>query len=160
MTIPPMPPGLPAGEETRLFAAVDLVNRAGAKSFEFGYLHEDAPIAEAGWWAQAQYKGAKLMAEHHVSPGHAAEALALRLLAGATCKCGEQVALTDAQPGCRWKLTGEGQQARWVSGCDAPSIPIEAGELGDAEALRRKVEPRMNREQRRAFERDRRRGKV
>lgn len=62
----------------RLVAAVMLVGHTGAQDFEFGYLHDDVPTEKADWWAKAQYRGSRIMVEHHTSPIEAAEALADR----------------------------------------------------------------------------------
>jgi hypothetical protein len=124
-------------DEDALKAAADLVGRTGAKSFQIGYLHDDVPAAEAGWYAYAQYEGTRITAEDHPGPVEAAEALARRLLAGAKCTgCGGLVALSDAgavaypsatltdgtrwdagtackAKQCRWTRVG----ARWEMGC-------------------------------------------
>lgn len=129
---------LPKGVNDRLIAAVDLVGRSGAREFESGYLHDDVPIEEAGWWASALYKGAKIMVEDQPDPIVAAEALAERLLTGSMCNhCEKLVALSDegafayfnahlvdgrswnaaeiAERGqCRWRRIGD----RWVRGCE------------------------------------------
>jgi hypothetical protein len=132
-------PGPPAGvgDEDAVKACADLVSRTGAKSFECGYVHEGAPIAEAGWYATAVYKGAKITAEDKISPAEACDALADRLLSGAQCQhCKGLVTLSDRgafafrkatlatgqrwdaedaakAPQCRWTRTG----ARWERGC-------------------------------------------
>ena len=113
-------------------ACADLVGRAGASGFEIGYLHDDVPVEEAGWYATASYQGARIMAEDHRSPGGAAMALAERLLIGATCRCRQPVALSDVAAGCRWELVGQ----RWEPGCDAPSVHVKA-RRGDHAAMRR-----------------------
>jgi hypothetical protein len=131
----PGPPG--AGDEDAVKACADLVGRTGAKSFECGYLHDDVPVAEAGWYATAVYRGAKLTAEDKASAAEACDALADRLLSGAQCQhCKGLVALSDGgafafrratlatgqrwdaedaakAPQCRWTRTG----ARWERGC-------------------------------------------
>lgn len=101
-----------------IIACADLVGRSGAKDFQIGYLHDDVPVEEAGWYAHASYKGARLMAQDHRSPTSAALALSERLLRGAACRCGQPVTLTDTAPGCRWRLMGQ----RWEPGCNAPSV--------------------------------------
>lgn len=126
------------GLREQLIAAVDLIGRTGATAFEFGYLHDDVPLEEAGWFAHARYKGARIMVEDHPGPGEAVEALARRVLTGAKCRCGKLVALeggtavayestvmTDgsswtlaeaaAAGECQWKRDGD----RWVSACGA-----------------------------------------
>lgn len=117
-----------------LAAAADLVGRTGAKNFEIGYLHDDVPASEAGWYATATFKGAKVIAEG-VGPTEVAAALAERLLTGARCRCGRLVALSDfgavaydadmadgskwtkkqalLAGQCRWKRQG----ARWEMAC-------------------------------------------
>lgn len=130
-------------DEDAVIACADLVGRAGATGFEIGYLHEGVPIEEAGWYAHAQYRGARITAEDHPSPEAAAEALAWRLLTGAKCRCGKLVALSDAgaiaydnahlidgstwtpeqaaEAGqCRWTRNGR----TWTPGCDAPPLRI------------------------------------
>lgn len=131
--------------DDRLFAAIDLVGRTGAKHFEFGYLHDDVPFNEADWWATALYKGTKITVEHHTDPGAAAEALAERILTGGMCNhCKKLVSLTDdgafaffsatladgsewiaemaAERGqCQWRRVGR----TWVRGCDGEA-PLHA----------------------------------
>lgn len=125
-------------DQDALDAAVDLVGRSGAKTFEIGYLHEGVPITEASWYAQAQYKGARIVSENHQGPVEAAEGLARRLLTGAKCThCLGLIALSDAgatfYPGnhlpdgspftekearsrkqCRYRRVGD----KWIRGCE------------------------------------------
>jgi len=83
-------------DEDALMAAVDLVGRTGATAFEIGYLNDDVPPEEAGWYAHAQYRGARITAESS-GPVEAAEALAMRLLAGGKCtNCSGLIALSPA----------------------------------------------------------------
>lgn len=126
-----------------ILACADLVGRAGASEFEIGHLHDDVPVEEAGWYAHAQYQGARIIVDDHRSPTGAALALAERLLSGATCRCGEPVTLSDRQPGCRWRLSGQ----RWEPGCDAPSVRVRRG---DYVAMVKAMEGPMNRAARRA----------
>jgi hypothetical protein len=75
-------------------AAVDLTGRTGARQLEVGYLHDDVPAEQAGWYAHAQYRGARITVEDHAGPVQALEALAWRLLTGAQCQhCHGLVAL-------------------------------------------------------------------
>ena len=123
-------------DEDALVAAADLVGRTGAKEFQIGYLHDDVPAPEAGWYAYAQYNGARIT-EEGAGPVDAAEALARRLLEGGKCtRCGGLIALsghgafaysapvmTDgstwtaqeaAKAGqCRWTRMGR----RWEASC-------------------------------------------
>lgn len=123
-------------DEDALFAALDLVGRTGAEHAEFGYLVEDVPIEDADWYAHVQYVGARIMVEHHRGPLEALEALARKLLTGATCvHCRGLIALSDSgavfvpgvsvsgvqlveadarsRPACRWTRVGP----KWVAGC-------------------------------------------
>lgn len=120
-------------------ACAHLVGRAGASGFEIGYVHDDVPVEEAGWYAVAFYQGARITADDHKSPALAAYALAVRLLTGAQCRCGKPVVL-GGDKGCRWKLTGD----RWEPGCAAPPITVTGGTRGDYEA----ISAAMNRAQR------------
>lgn len=129
-------------------ACADLVGRAGASGFEIGYLHDDVPVEEAGWYAFATYQGARVMVDDHRSPTAAALALAERLLRGAACRCRKPVTLSDSQPGCRWRLAG----ARWEPGCDAPSVHVQ-GKRGDHAAMRRALAEPANRAERRRQQR-------
>lgn len=123
-----------------IIACADLVGRSGAKDFQIGYLHDDVPVEEAGWYAHASYKGARLMAQDHRSPTSAALALSERLLRGAACRCGQPVTLTDTAPGCRWRLMGQ----RWEPGCNAPSVKVDA-EPGDLNAAHNAMASRWER---------------
>lgn len=133
-------------DEDALIAAVELVGRAGATGFQVGYLHDDVPAEEAGWYAHAQYRGHRVTVEDRKSPTEAAEALALEILTGAKCThCGGLVALSDrgamfrstggwveladgslwteeqarALPQCRWTRMG----ATWKRGCESDGPP-------------------------------------
>jgi hypothetical protein len=125
------------GDADAVKACADLVGRTGARSFECGYLRDGVPVAQAGWYATAVFKGAKIIAEDKASPAEACDALAVKLLSGAQCQhCKGLVALggdgafayrsavlvtgqrwdaADAAkaPQCRWTRTG----ARWERGC-------------------------------------------
>lgn len=141
-------------DDDAIIAAADLVGRAGARQLEIGYLHEDVPSDQAGWYAHAQYRGARITAEDHPGPVEAVEALARRLLTGAQCThCRGLVALSDAgamvypgaartdgsrwtdedvaaaraRPQCRYRREGK----LWVRGClarfpERPSGPNRA----------------------------------
>lgn len=128
-----------------IMATVHLVDRCGASDFEIGYLHDDVPLEEAGWWAHAAFRGDRITVADQPSPTAAALALSQRLLTGATCRCRQPVTLTAHQPGCRWRLMGD----RWEPGCDAPPIPVPKGSRGDYGALRAALEQPLNRADRR-----------
>lgn len=122
--------------EEALIAAAELVGRTGARGFEIGYLHDDVPVEEAGWYAHAQYEGVRITVEGP-GPVEAAEALARRLLTGGKCtRCGGLIALSSrgafiypsatltdgtrwdqkdalSTVQCRWRRVGE----HWVAGC-------------------------------------------
>jgi hypothetical protein len=100
-----------------VFAALDLIGRTGAKGTEIGYLNEDVPHEKADWYANAQYQGARITAEHHPGPVEALEALARRLLNGGLCtRCRNKITLSGDDPArCRWTRHGP----KWVRGCEA-----------------------------------------
>ncbi len=121
-----------------VFPAADLIGRAGARTFELGWLIDDVPIELADWWASANFQGVKIQVEHHRGPVEAASALALRILIGAKYShCQKLVALDDdgafayfratlldgtiwnaedaaAAGQCRWYRDSK----RWVRGCE------------------------------------------
>jgi len=101
-------------DDEAITACADLVGRSGATSFIIGYLHEGVPIAEAGWYAHAQYHGARLICENQRGPAEAAEGLSARLLDGARCVYCSLPVVTGDGEGCRWHREG----ARWEPGCE------------------------------------------
>lgn len=113
-----------AFDQDALVAAVNLIGRSGATNIEIGYLHDDVPMEEAGWYATAAYRGARLIEDEHRGPIEAVEALARRVLSGAQCRrCGKEIRLDDDTPGCRWTRQG----AKWTPGCGREidrSIPV------------------------------------
>lgn len=136
-TAPAGPPPFAGFDEDALIASVDLIGRTGARELDFGYQHEDRPVAEADWWATAMYRGHRRTVEHHADPIAALDALARDLLTGARCqKCLGLVALGSggayahpglmfdgstwteeeirAVPQCRWRRVGN----RWTPGCE------------------------------------------
>lgn len=134
-----------------LIAVVDLVGRAGAKSFEIAWDCPHAPdededhfCDQVTWTCSAFYKGHRLFTEPHVLPMDAGMALAVQLLREAQCRCGRRVDLAEGGTGCLWSLKGE----RWEPSCDAPPIDGSAVERGDLVGL--------NREQRRRAKKKRR----
>jgi hypothetical protein len=73
---------------------------------------------------------------HHRSPSSAAQALAEKLLDGATCRCGKQVSLAvSSSEHCRWRLLGD----MWTPDCDVPSISGKGIERGDVEAMKARL---------------------
>jgi hypothetical protein len=147
-------------DEDALFAGLDLVGRTGAQGLQFGWLHDDVPTEEAGWYAHAQYRGARIMVEDQRGPVEAVEALARRLLEGGRCtNCGGLVTLSDRgavafvdshgpdgsrlwtkeeaekAPQCRWTRMGR----RWTAGCDTGDPPRRPGpNRADRRAARRR----------------------
>ena len=146
-------------DEDALIAAADLIGRTGARGFEIGYLHDDVPVAEQGWYAFAQFQGARVTVEG-AGPVEAAEGLARKLLTGGRCRCGKLVALSDdgavafggrmtdgstwtldeaaAAGQCRWTRMGN----RWVSACGA-GLPAQRQQ--DRHQARRKKTKRKRR---------------
>lgn len=94
-----------------IVACVDLVGRTGASGFEIGWLHDDVPIEQAGWYAHAKYQGARITtAGNDAGPAEAADALSRRLLRGGQCMCGKKVTLSgsrDARKWCHWSRHGD-----------------------------------------------------
>lgn len=126
-------------------ACADLIGRAGGKSIEIGWACPHTPdtahnCPDVTWWAQAQWNGARLIRDGHPTPDSACLALAIRVLDGARCRCGEPVALTDTAHGCRWRLVGQ----RWEPSCHVGPIHVP-GPRGDVAAMGRA----LNRKQRR-----------
>lgn len=117
-------------DEDALVAAVDLVGRSGATEFQIGYLHDGVPVAEAGWWAHARYRGARIVVEDFPDPVAAAEALARQLLTGAYCThCGGETVLSGDGTSpiqCRYRRVGK----RWVRGCEGAGRPGARGRRG------------------------------
>lgn len=123
-------------DQDAVSACADLVGRTGATGLEVGYLHDDVPPEQAAWYAHAQFRGARITTDGHRDPIEAMDALCRRILAGAMCRCGKLVALSDdsavAFDGtlvdgtrwtaedargagqCRWRRLGP----RWVRGCE------------------------------------------
>lgn len=139
--------------EDIVIACMDLAGRSGASGFNIGYLNEDAPAEEAGWYAEVMFKGARIVVGDQRSPTAAALALAERLLRGATCRCRRPVTLSDGQEGCRWRLAGK----RWEPGCDVAPVRV-SGERGDYAAMQTALAQPMNRADRRRLKKGRRRG--
>ena len=129
--------GQPQLDDDAITACADLVGRTGATNFQIGYLHDDVPVEQAGWYALAQYSSARISVEDQRGPVEAADALSRRILTGAQCfHCKKLVALSDhgavafnsrlpdgsfwsvqaaAQAGqCRWRRMGP----RWARGCE------------------------------------------
>lgn len=128
-------------DEDVIKACADLVGRTGATQFQIGYTHEGVPVEEAGWYAHAQLRGARITEQDHRSPDAAAEALCRRLLNGGQCQhCKGVVTLSDdgarlfnstlangtswsiedqrTAGVCRWRRMG----ARWVRGCEPDGL--------------------------------------
>jgi hypothetical protein len=125
-------------EGEAIAAACELIGRTGARALEIGFLHDDVPIEDAAWWAHAQYRGGRVTVEGKRSPGHALDALLVRLLDGATCRwCGRPVtnrAGGNASKRCRYRREG----ATYVRGCTAthpePTVPAEPWQTGAHDA--------------------------
>ncbi len=126
-------------DDDAVIAAIEVIGRSGATDFAFGYLDEDVAIADARWWAHAQYRGARITVENHAGPVEAAEALAVRIIHGGLCTgCQRVAAMTDdpvpvgdytvggvrldpaelqRRGACRWVRVGR----RWEQGCGTPA---------------------------------------
>lgn len=111
-------------------AAADLIGRAGANGFEIAWTCPHAPDIDDGhscpdvtWTCSASFRGRRLFTNPYGHPAQAANALALKILDGAVCRCGQPVVLFTGA-GCLWKRTGE----RWEPSCDAE--PLDLGAMG------------------------------
>lgn len=89
-------------DQDAVIAAADLVGRSGARNLTLGWdcphtpdASDDHTCPQVIWYAAAQYRGTRIITERHPGPVEAAEALARRLLSGATCRCGRLVTLSD-----------------------------------------------------------------
>lgn len=173
MTTPPAP----WMDDELLLASVDLIGRTGGRELEIGHSgDDDSTMAEVTWhaWCNLRQPGAagvRIIEDGHPDPVTAVDALARRLLSGATCShCRGLIALSSAgaviAPGarmadgttmtveraralhqCHWRRDG----ARWVRGCEDVYPRTPAGTVTvDG--------PRPNRAERRAFRRGGRRG--
>lgn len=157
-------------DENALLATADLLPRCGAVDFDFGCLHEDVPVEDAGWWAYAEFPGGeRIRVENQRGPIEAFKALAARILDGgmcATCKRlvttsdegirvratinildGSKMSQEDAAAhvrrngACHWRRDGK----RWYSGCDPhlrpkPIPPEGDDEIHSSEKLARALE--------------------
>jgi hypothetical protein len=128
-------------------AAAHLVGRAGATEFEIAWdcphvpdEGDDHNCPDVTWTCSAKYRGHRIFTDPHPYPGQAANALAVKILEGAMCRCGERVVLFDGE-GCRWTQQGD----RWVPGCDAPPIPMVGVDRGDLVGMNRAARRRMKR---------------
>ena len=153
-------------DDDAVIAAADLVGRSGGRELEIGYLHDDVPVADAGWYAKVTYRGDRIIVEDQRGPTETADALARRILTGARCThCSGLVALSDTGatayvsdvPGagghfldgstwtaaqaraagqCRWRREGR----RWVRGCvdTHPDRPRRPAGPNRAERRRRR----------------------
>lgn len=137
--------------EDAVVAAVELAARGGARGVTFGFLHEGVPVEEAGWYMEASWQGTRLFVGDHRSPTTAALAFAERMLTRASCKCGQQITLSDDAPGCRWRLMGK----TWTPSCTAAPILVKGGR-GDLTAMAGAYYAAMNRRDRRKAKRGKR----
>jgi hypothetical protein len=105
---------LPVEAEEALLAGVDLVGRTGATGFTVGHVNE--PHEKPDWYAAAEYRGARIIVEHHPGPVSATEALARRLLRDGECTHCHRVIKLGGSGGkaCRWWRDGR----TWRRGCE------------------------------------------
>lgn len=113
-----------------VFAALDLLGRAGATEAEFAFDGaDDATMDEVTWWMSVRWRGNRQFVDGQPTPEAAATALLLRTIEGGQCvRCGKPVHLgglpfTDRTPDidrCRWYRVGR----KWHRGCDCSSEPL------------------------------------
>lgn len=170
-------PARPWMDDEALIASVDLIGRTGGRHLEIGHSgDEDSTMDEVTWHAwcnlrQVGAAGVRMIEDGHPDPVTAVEALAVRLLSGATCThCKGLIALSAEgaviTPGtrmadgstmtvararslrqCHWQRVG----ARWVRGCEGTYPVVPSGTVTV-------TGPTPNRAERRAFRRGGRRG--
>jgi hypothetical protein len=133
-------------------ACADLAARGGAIDFKIGYFDnldpDGAPLA-AGlpaklWFAEVEWSGTQLSTENHPTAAAAADAMALKLLDGARCRCGKVIVVESESPTatpkqrmwCYWRR----HNARWRPGCTAP--PIKVSTAGDLDEIDEAMEVR------------------
>jgi hypothetical protein len=120
-------------DDDAIAAGVALLGRSGAREFEVGYLHDNVPVTEAGWWARVRYpKGRKavrshdgrmgsltgtvtILAEDKPGPLEAIEDLIGQVLAGGQCTYCHRRVIIDGyrRKWCRWRRVAR----NWVPGC-------------------------------------------
>jgi len=89
---------LPQADAQALAAVARLAGRSGAREFQFSCQDPLAPFERRGWWATALYRGVKLIADGHASPGAACDALARQILDQGNCQgCGKVSFVADPQ---------------------------------------------------------------
>lgn len=100
-------------DQDAVVAIAELVGRSGGRGFEIGYVNDDPPHL---WYAQAKYRGERIIAEGKDDPAEAADALARKILDGGQCAhCRRTVRLSDGRGDvCRWTRMG----ATWKRGCE------------------------------------------
>ena len=83
-----------------IVGTLNAIGRTGARQVEFGHLDDTEHVADARWWATAQYRGAKVSCDGQDSPAAAVLGLYGMLVAGGTCTtCGRTVALRHTTDG-------------------------------------------------------------
>ena len=132
-------------DQDRLLAAVEMVQRAAARSIELGWT-DDAGPKPGDWYAMAVYKGARVIVEKQEGPEAAAEALAFKLMEGGECvHCGRLITIPGVKlrggaPSCEYRREG----AHWLRGCDGDHEAVPDEKL-DRAARRRRDRARKKR---------------
>lgn len=85
-----------ADDGDRITAAVELIARTGARSFEVFYIDDpDLEASETLWTAQVVHRGSKVW-ETTTDPIDSTEQLAAKIVTGGMCvHCHRQTAITD-----------------------------------------------------------------
>lgn len=88
----------PLVDNERLTAAIELIGRCAANALELGWTDDTGP-RPGEWFASARYRGARVTVEDQEGPEAAAEALALKLVAGGRCvMCGRTTTASSIDP--------------------------------------------------------------
>jgi len=124
-------------------ACADLAGRSGCTAWEMGYVDKDesVPGSEDKWYCHIQYAGTRIGVSDMDGPVSAAMALSVKLLRGATCRCGKLVTLLgrNDQARCLWRIV----ERRWTPSCDVEPIHMPEGSRGDLRRLGEAMDQRQ-----------------
>lgn len=119
-------------------ACVDLGAAGGASEFQIAR-HD----GDTRWFAHIAWRGYRISTGLCLTPTLAADTLAAKVLAISRCRCGRRAqAVSDVMQVERGRCPWVRVQARWVPGCNAPSLLVN-GPAGDLEAIQRAAEERF-----------------
>jgi hypothetical protein len=142
MTSGAVPDGLDEDDAVIVQACADLADRTGSISWHMGYTDppEETPDAPAKWYCHVTFQGARIGVSDMDGPVAAAMALAVRLLRGASCRCGKTVTLLgrNDQQRCLWRILN----GRWESSCNEEPIHLPVSARGDMRRMAEEIDKR------------------